>query len=70
MYIKIRVTAGAKKEHIVEESPDHYVISVRQEAERNMANTRILDIFREKFLGKSVRMISGHHSPSKIISVD
>ena len=70
MYIKIRTKAGAKKEEVVAESVDHFLVSVRQKAERNMANTRVLDIFRARFPGKSVRLISGHHSPSKIISVD
>ncbi|MEI6057734.1 MAG: DUF167 family protein [bacterium] len=70
MYIKIRTKAGAKKEEVTAESADHFLVSVRQKAERNMANTRVLEIFRTRFPGKSVRLISGHHSPSKIISVD
>ncbi len=70
MYIKIRAKAGAKKEEVVAESVDHYIVSVRQKAERNMANTRILEIFRMRFPGRAVRLVSGHHSPSKIISVD
>ena len=70
MYIKIRITAGAKKESVVAEAADHFKVSVRQKAERNMANTRVLEIFRERFPGKSVRLISGHHSPSKILTVD
>lgn len=70
MYIKLRVTTNAKKEKIVAESSDHYIILLKEKAERNMANRRILEIFRDIFPAKSVRIISGHHSPSKIISVD
>ena len=70
MYIKVRVIAGAKKEIITEESADHFKISVKEPAERNLANSRILEIFRAKFPGKNVQIINGHHSPSKLLVVD
>ena len=70
MYIKLKVIAGAKKEKVEVVSPDHINISVREKAEQNAANTRILEILREKFPGRVIRMISGHHAPSKIVSVE
>ena len=70
MYIKVRVKSGQRTEEIVKESADHYVISVKEKAERNMANKRILEIVRDMFPGKSVRIINGHHSPGKLIAVD
>ena len=51
---------------------DHFEISVREAAERNLANGRVLELVARHFklpVGK-VRIISGHHSPSKILSVD
>lgn len=69
MLIKLRVTTGARAEKIVRKSDDHFVVSVKQEAERNMANERILTIFREMFPNKSVRLVKGHHSPSKIVEI-
>ncbi len=72
MYVKVRATAGSKKEKIEKSSKDHFKISVKEKAERNMANTRIREVLAEYFLlpiGK-IRLISGHHSPSKIFSVD
>ena len=51
-------------------SEDNFHISVREKAERNMANNRILEIFRNMHRGKPVKIVSGHHSPSKIISVE
>ncbi len=69
MYIKVKVITEAKKEAIKKICDDYYEISLREKAERNMANTRILEIMREIYKG-SVRMVSGHHHPSKIISVD
>ncbi len=72
MYIKIKVTAGARKETIVRTSEDHFEISVRENAERNMANVRVREAVAEFFkipAGK-VKIISGHHSQGKILSVD
>ena len=72
MYIKVRVLAGAKKEQFIQESKDHFKISVREKAERNMANRRVLEIIANYFhLPKNkVRIVSGHHSPGKILSID
>lgn len=72
MYIKARVAAGAKKESFVEKSPDTVHIAVREPAERNLANARVLELVAAHCgvpKGK-VRIISGHQSPSKILSVD
>ena len=71
MYIKVRVTAGAKKEMVQKISDTHFKISVREKAENNLANKRVLAIIASRYavsIGK-VRIISGHHSPSKILSV-
>ena len=72
MYIKVRVVAGAKKEKIEKKTKDTYHISVREKAERNMANRRICEIIALllEVPVKSIRIISGHQSPSKILSVD
>ena len=71
MYIKVKVTAGARKESVVKKSDDEYLVCVREVAERNMANGRVIEIVAGLFSvpkGK-VRIISGHKSPSKILSV-
>lgn len=69
MYIKVRVTAGAKKEILKQESPDHFEVSVKEPAEQNRANRRVLSLFETHFGIKDIRLISGHHSPSKILSI-
>ena len=72
MYIKIRVTPDAKEEKFCQKTKDHFTISVREEAERNLANGRVLELVARHFklpVGK-VRIISGHHSSSKILNVD
>jgi len=70
MYIKVRVIAGAKKELVIEESADHFKISVKEPSERNLANSRVLEIFRAKFPRHNVQIVNGHHSPSKLLAVD
>ena len=72
MYIKIKVKTGAKKERIVKKSDDHFEIDVKEPAERNLANKRVVELLRDylKVYNGDVRIVSGHHSPSKIISID
>jgi uncharacterized protein YggU (UPF0235/DUF167 family) len=72
MYVKVTVTAGAKRESLVKKSKDKLVISVTEPAKQNLANRRIRELVAkhcEVPLSK-VRIISGHHSPSKMLSVD
>lgn len=72
MYIKIEVLAGAKEEYVKKNAPDSFVISVREKAEQNLANRRVLELIRAQFGGHGVmvKIISGHHSPRKIVSVE
>lgn len=72
MYVKVKVTPEAKRESITRVSKDHYEIAVKEPAERNMANKRVRELVARHFkvpIGK-VRLISGHHSPSKIFSIE
>lgn len=70
MYLKIKVLADSKQEKIEQIKDDEYRVWVKQPAENNSANSRVLDIFRVMFPNTSVRLISGHHSPSKIVSIN
>ena len=72
MYVKVRVTPGAPKERVEKKSADHVNVWVRQPAERNLANKRVIEIIRELFrvTEGEVKIISGHRSLSKIISID
>ncbi|OGG47007.1 hypothetical protein A2671_00485 [Candidatus Kaiserbacteria bacterium RIFCSPHIGHO2_01_FULL_49_13] len=72
MYIKVFVTPGAKKELVERTSDTQFEISVREPAERNLANRRVVQLIAREFSlpeGK-VRIISGHRSGSKMLSVD
>lgn len=71
-YIHIKVTAGAKKESFKQKNKDHFEISVREKAERNMANARVLELVASHFkISKNkVRIVNGHRSPSKLLVVE
>jgi uncharacterized protein YggU (UPF0235/DUF167 family) len=69
MHIKVKVTAGSRTEQIVQKCENNYAMSVKEKAERNLANKRVLEILRDLHPGKSVRIVKGHHSPSKIFEV-
>jgi len=69
MLIKIKVTAGSKKEKVEKKSDDLYLISVKEEAERNMANKRILEIMHSLYPNSSVKLVKGQRSPAKIVEV-
>jgi len=71
-YIHVKVSAGVRKEEFSQKSKDHFEISVREKAERNMANTRVLELIAEHFKVpvSKVRIINGHHHPSKLLVVE
>lgn len=72
MYIKVKVQASSKKEKVENKGENRYLISVKEPAERNLANTRVCEIIASVYNinPKSIRIISGHQSPSKILSVN
>ena len=72
MYVKARVRAGMKAESFRKVSDAHFEIAVREKAERNEANLRVVALVAEHFMLPSgkVRIVNGHHSPSKLLSVD
>lgn len=69
MYIKVRVITDAPKEVVQKEADDHYVVYIREPAERGLANKRILEIIRSIYPHMPVRIVNGHHSPSKLVLV-
>ena len=73
MYVRVKAIPRAKQESIKKEKgKDRFLVSVREKAEENRANERIREILAHEFhisVGK-VRLISGHHSPTKMFSLD
>jgi uncharacterized protein YggU (UPF0235/DUF167 family) len=71
MHIKIRAKTGQKKESFVQKNEDTFLVSVKEEAERNMANKRIIALVAKHFNlpAAKVRIIKGQTSSSKIMLV-
>lgn len=72
MYIKVRVYPKSKKEEIKKVKDNRFEIKVKEKAERNMANNRVTGMIADYFRinrGK-VKIVNGHQSPSKMLSVD
>lgn len=78
MYIKVKVLPGAKKEEWKVLGPNSYIVSVREKAERGLANKRVQALIRDYFnkpnsplikVGE-IRLVSGHQSTTKIFSLE
>ncbi|OGD69159.1 hypothetical protein A3E89_00960 [Candidatus Campbellbacteria bacterium RIFCSPHIGHO2_12_FULL_35_10] len=72
MYIKARVYPKSKKEEFKEVSENHFEIKIKEKAERNMANKKVIELVAKHFNveeGK-VRIVNGHQSPSKLLSIN
>ena len=71
-YIHVKVLAGAKKESLKQKSKDHFEVSVKEKAENNMANKRMLELLSIYFKvpKNQIRIINGHRSPSKLLVVE
>ena len=71
MYVKVRVLAQAKKESVQKLSKDHFEISVKEKPLQNLANRRVVELVAQHFKvpALQIRIVSGHHSPSKILSL-
>lgn len=71
MYIKVFVTPGAKKEKI-DEKGETLLVSVKEPAEQNRANMRVREIVAAR-VGvpvEQVRILTGHRSRSKMVSIN
>jgi len=71
MYIKVRVTSESASESLEQRAPDLFDVSVKEKAKLGQANARVLALLKQHFKqARRLYMVSGHHSPHKIISVD
>ena len=70
MYIHIRIKTKQKTESIIKISDTKFEVSVKEEAKQNRANTRMIELVKDYFKTNKVKIVSGHHSPSKLLSVE
>ena len=71
MYVRVTVYPSAKKEIILNTGENRYEIRVKEPAERNLANARVIELLavEYKVSPKKIKIISGHHSSRKIFSL-
>ncbi len=72
MYVRVHAKPGSRKETVTHGKEGELFISVREEAERNQANLRLRELVALEYalpLSK-VRILSGHHSPVKLFTLD
>ncbi len=72
MYIRVHVIPDAKRESLTKETEDTWQISVREPARANRANDRVrMLVARELHVTENaVRILTGHHGRSKLVSID
>jgi len=71
MFIKVKVSVGAKKESIRKIGTDRFEIVVKEKAERNLANERVIKLISEYLgIGKGkIKIINGHQRLNKILEI-
>ncbi len=71
MLIRLKVHPGSKKDAIEKKGDDRYEVWVRAPAAQNRANVATLILLGRalKVPAKSIRIIKGSRSPSKIVEV-
>lgn len=72
MYIRVRVQPGSKKERVAKIGEREFEMTVKEPAERNLANKRVRVLLAEaceKPLG-DVRLVSGHRSQTKMFHIE
>lgn len=71
MYISVKVSAGSKVEYVKKVGDNRFQVTVKAPPERGLANERVCELV-SSYIGipkKSVRVASGHHSPSKLLVI-
>ncbi len=72
MYVRVHVAPASRREQITEGKEGTLLISVREKAEGNQANKRVRELVALRLLLplSKVRILSGHHSPTKLLIID
>ncbi len=71
MYVKVHVYPGMKREQVIKRAQNTYELILKVPAKRNFANVRAREIVADLYAVplSNVRLVTGHHSPSKIIEI-
>ena len=71
MLVHIKVVADSKENKIVKKNDTSFVVYTKEPAENNRANYAVVEIVADYFnvVKSKVRIVTGHHAPSKIFDV-
>lgn len=71
MLIHVKISPDAHTDEIVQKNSTSYLVSVREPAERNRANTAMLALLARhlEVEPSRLRIITGHHAPGKIVEI-
>lgn len=71
MYIRVRVVPGARREQVFKKTDTEYEMTVKEPAQQNFANRRVKELLAHQLGIKEdrVRLVTGHHSPSKLFDI-
>lgn len=72
MFIKVKVFVNSKKQEIIEKENSGFEIKVKEKAENNLANERVVKILANyfKISENSVKLVKGRKQRSKIFRID
>lgn len=72
MYLRVIVSPDSKKDTVVKSKEDTWTITVREPAEQNRANDSVRSLVAKELSVpiSKVRILTGHRSRSKMLSID
>lgn len=71
MLIHVKIIVDSKEDKIVQKNETSFTVHVKEPAEDNRANKRMIELVADRFgiVRSKVRIITGHHHPSKILDI-
>ncbi|MFA6464023.1 MAG: DUF167 family protein [Candidatus Paceibacterota bacterium] len=71
MLFHVKIEPESKEDSVTKKNETSYIVKVRDEAKENKANYKMLSLLARYFKieKNKLRIITGHHSPSKILEI-
>ena len=71
MLFHVKIEPESKEDSVTQKNKTSFLVKVRDEAKENKANYKMLFLLAKHFKieKNKLRIITGHHSPSKILEI-
>ena len=71
MLFHVKIEPESKEDSVTQKNKTSFLVKVRDEAKENKANYKMLSLLARhlKIEKNKLRIITGHHSPSKILEI-